>query len=364
MAELVRQDIATISGGQLDYPVYVLGREPIGEAEFVSGLIELESGYIQCSKSGQIVQSADISQIAERGDIFFSNRNGTTLRTALSKRTHQNTLLVTEQCDNNCTFCSQPPRNLPDYYDLADAALNEFDGSGVIGISGGEPTLHWEKFISLLTSEASRKFSFHVLTHGRNLSSQIRVRELQKRGIINSVLFGIPLHGANSNSHDAVTDVIGSWEETIEGLINLRHVNAALEIRIIITEQILGELDATIALIHSILGTSGYKLALMRLEPTGWAKSHLNLLRPSIERESLIIDEAIRSTLVRGQDISIYNYPLCLISASNRSYACKSISDWKNVYPDKCSKCALKPNCSGLFKSERMNVIDQLRPVL
>jgi len=364
VAELVRRDTVAISDGFLSHPIYVLGREPKGTSELVSGLIDTGNGSFQCTRSGSKIHSHEINAIADPGDVFFSNRTGTSLRTALSQRAVQNTLLVTEQCDNNCTFCSQPPRDVPDYYDLAIAALSEFEGSGVIGVSGGEPTIHWEKFIGLLSCESARRRPFHVLTHGRVLSRADRVGEMQAHGIIDSVLFGIPIHGASARTHDAVTGVDGSWEETIQGLINLRHIDAALEIRIIITEQILDGLDSVLALLHSILGSSGYRVALMRLEPTGWARGHLNLLRPSISREAAIIDYVTLNAGVRGQQVSLYNYPLCLISEAAREFACKSISDWKNVYPEQCNTCSLKPQCSGLFASERNRVVEKLRPVI
>lgn len=364
MAELVRRDTATISDGVLSYPIYVLGREPKSTSKLVSGLVDTGDGRFQCTRSGSTVYCSEVSEIADPGDVFFSSRNGRSLRTALCQRAAQNTLLVTEQCDNNCTFCSQPPRDVPDYYDLALAALSEFDGSDVIGISGGEPTIHWEKFVRLLSSESAKGRPFHVLTHGRVMSREDRVSELQARGIIDSVLFGIPVHGASAKTHDSVTGVNGSWNETIQGLINLRHIDAALEIRIIITEQILDEVGSVLALLHSSLGSSGYRVALMRLEPTGWARGHLNLLRPSIEREAHIIDLAVLDARVRGQEVSLYNYPLCLISETSQQFACKSISDWKNVYPEQCMNCDLKSQCSGIFASERNSVVEKLRPIV
>jgi His-Xaa-Ser system radical SAM maturase HxsC len=364
MAELVRRDIAKISSGYLSHPIYVLGREPIGTSELVSGLIDTGEGDFQCTRSGSKISSSEINAVADPGDVFFLNRAGNALRTALSKRAAQNTLLVTEQCDNNCTFCSQPPRETPDYYDLAMAALSEFDGLGVVGISGGEPTMHWEKFIRLLSCESAKHRPLHVLTHGRVMSREDRVREMQEHGITNAVLFGIPVHGSSAQRHDAVTGIRGSWSETIQGLINLRHINAALEIRIIITEQILDDLDSLLAFLHASLGSSGYRVALMRLEPKGWARGHLNLLRPSIAREAAIVDHVTLNARVRGQNISLYNYPLCLISKASQRFAHKSISDWKNVFPEKCKTCILKSGCCGLFDSERSGVVEQLRPLI
>jgi hypothetical protein len=32
-------------------------------------------------------------------------------------------------------------------------------------------------------------------------------------------------------------------------------------------------------------------------------------------------------------------------------FARRSISDWKNDYPEECQPCVLKPRCSGFFSS-------------
>jgi hypothetical protein len=43
------------------------------------------------------------------------------------------------------------------------------------------------------------------------------------------------------------------------------------------------------------------------------------------------------------------NTPLCSIPSNLWPYAHKSISDWKNVYADECTRCTVKAACSGLF---------------
>ena len=54
-----------------------------------------------------------------------------------------NTLLVTEQCDQLCVMCSHPPKKQHNdrFEEYREAMLLAPEGA-VIGLSGGEPTLH------------------------------------------------------------------------------------------------------------------------------------------------------------------------------------------------------------------------------
>ena len=109
---------------------------------------ESDSVEISIGQDNIYVLSLPLSaRYLEKGDIIQVNKNS--IRVVLSKNADTNTLLVTEQCNNLCSFCSQPPKEVDDFYlyDQAIAALIEFNSSGQIGITGGEPTLNKKKFI-------------------------------------------------------------------------------------------------------------------------------------------------------------------------------------------------------------------------
>ena len=52
----------------------------------------------------------------------------------------------------------------------------------------------------------------------------------------------------------------------------------------------------------------------------------------------------------RAMNVSIYNHQLCVLKPELWKYAKKSISDWKNIYIEKCEGCELKDDCGGFFK--------------
>jgi molybdenum cofactor biosynthesis enzyme MoaA len=64
-----------------------------------------------------------------------------------------NALLLTEQCDNYCLMCSQPPEERDDswLFDRARKVVSLLPASArSVSLTGGEPTLHADALIGLL----------------------------------------------------------------------------------------------------------------------------------------------------------------------------------------------------------------------
>jgi hypothetical protein len=94
-------------------------------------------------------------------------------------------------------------------------------------------------------------------------------------------------------------------------------------------------------------------VALMGLENTGFAIANDKLLWiDPIEYKDHLAD-AVACLAAAKVHVSIYNLPLCLLTASARRFAVQSISDWKNGYAEECDHCDEKRNCSGFFTSGR-----------
>lgn len=102
------------------------------------------------------------------GDIVWIDTKRGEVRSILSEKSNSNTLLLTEQCENRCLFCSQPPNNLEDteLYIKATLALLNFSSTGYVGLSGGEPTHNTRAFIKLLENLQHFKVQtkLHILT--------------------------------------------------------------------------------------------------------------------------------------------------------------------------------------------------------
>jgi hypothetical protein len=62
------------------------------------------------------------------------------------------------------------------------------------------------------------------------------------------------------------------------------------------------------------------------------------------------LEAAVEFLAIRGMNVSIYNHQLCVLPKSLWKFARKSISDWKNIYLDRCQPCGVKEECGGFFK--------------
>ena len=89
-------------------------------------------------------------------------------------QSNDNTLFVTEQCNNHCIMCCQPPKNADDINLLFAENLARIASAPkelpIIGITGGEPTLLGDKLLELIRQIRTKlpNTDIHLLTNGRN----------------------------------------------------------------------------------------------------------------------------------------------------------------------------------------------------
>lgn len=268
---------------------------------------------------------------------------------------NDNSLFVTSQCNNKCLMCAQPPlnRNDIDFFFKKNIMLidNAPNGLANIGITGGEPTLLKEKLIDLIKYITLRypDTTIHILTNGRAFSD---INYAQKYAEIPNVLFGIPIHSDSSFEHDKITQVNGSYVETIKGLYNLASIDKDIELRVVINKMNYKRLPQLSEFIWRNLPFVAY-ISFMGLEDTGYSiKNHNKIWIDPIDYQAEL-EIAIINLAGWGLDVSIFNLPLCLIRPSLHKFAKKSISDWKVIFSKKCFSCSMKNDCCGLFSTSK-----------
>lgn len=300
------------------------------------------------------------------GDIVTINQFGQ-LRVILSRRANHNTLLVTERCNNLCLFCSQPPRDEEDDWLLSYGALAlaafEFDGE--IGISGGEPLLYGDAFIEFLefVSDHSPKTKLHVLTNGRAFSNLKFTEKVASKSRLMEITFGIPLYSAKASVHDYLVGKSGAFSETVIGMINAGNSGIRMEVRFIPTQKNAIELPQVVEYISRVF-SGVVQLSIMNLEATGWAKRNWQSLQCETEEYKDALKEGLLIADIAGLNPALFNFPLCHLPVTVREYSVKSISDWKNYYPNECTNCELKNNCGGYFSSSRGKYHQQPRRII
>jgi His-Xaa-Ser system radical SAM maturase HxsC len=302
----------------------------------------------------------------EADDIVVINPDKNSIKVIFRKNTPFNSILVTENCNNFCLMCSQPPRNINDRYLINEILsmiplISPF--AAEIGITGGEPTLlgndlvtMFKRFKSYLPSTA-----IHVLTNGRNFIDTQLVKSIAEVDHPD-LMFGIPLYSDVPSIHDYVVQANNAYNETLKGIINLKSVNQKVEIRVVLHKQTYQRLPQLAEFITRNLLFVDH-VALMGLEMIGFTKANLDSLWiDPIDYQNELV-QAVQILDRFGMNVSIYNNQLCLLDKSLWRFAKKSISDWKNEYMPECNGCSIKDKCGGFFSSAHFKYSSHIKAI-
>lgn len=88
----------------------------------------------------------------------------------------------------------------------------------------------------------------------------------------------------------------------------------------------------------------------MGLENIGYAPRNMKSLWIDPVDYQNELQSAVEFLALRGMKVSIYNHQLCVLHKTLWKFSRKSISDWKNIYLDKCEGCTVRENCGGFFQ--------------
>lgn len=370
MNKVRREDVFLLNGDLISPGVYSLNHENnISCHDLIPSItiseIRKEEGPIVCRiKDDQHYVSLPLSaDYIKSGDVAIVSKHG--LRVVLSRSANSNTLLVTERCNNLCLFCSQPPKDIDDeiLLAMASSALIAFQYDGEIGITGGEPFIYKEKFMTFLKvlDEFNVPSQLHILTNGRYFEDKELVNSLASI-TTRHMTFGIPLYSISSEIHDKLVGKKGAWIQTINGLVNIQYAGFPVEIRFIPTKENLTDLVNIVPFIAKSFPMHS-QLSIMNMEAKGLARKNWSQLYVSPKDYSDKLETVAKQASMHGVNVRLFNYPLCHIPKTVYTLAVKSISDWKNNYSQECDSCLLAEKCGGFFSSAKGKFLDQPRAI-
>jgi MoaA/NifB/PqqE/SkfB family radical SAM enzyme len=135
-------------------------------------------------------------------------------------------------CNISCRFCyyqksvhAKDKRSKKDLTtDQAKKWLLFFRKKGIekIDLTGGEPTIRKDIAELIRYSKEIGYKTICIITNGMAFANEEFCRELVKNGL-NDILFS--LHGPNSQIHDNLTGVKGSFEKLIKAITNMKRLN-------------------------------------------------------------------------------------------------------------------------------------------
>lgn len=315
------------------------------------------------------VEEQDIDRLKKTSeyDVFEIYCNGAAYQ-YYNNSLLDNTILVTNRCNSNCIMCPTPEiiRKTQQQYS-AEQLINivkYFPSDAChITITGGEPFLVKKDMFRLLSFLKSHmnNTNYLLLTNGRAFCSK-EYTDLFAISKPSRIKLGIPIHGYNEQTHDHITQAKGSFVQTIAGLKNLIHINAVIEIRIVVSKLNHSFIDKIAELIvNELKGISCVKI--MAMEMTGNAAKNRDLVWIDYPDAFSACKEAIEILVSNGIDVGLYNFPLCSVDRRFWDICEKSISEHKIRYAPQCSECKVKDACGGVFSGTIRLAKEKMKPI-
>ncbi|MCH4038664.1 MAG: His-Xaa-Ser system radical SAM maturase HxsC [Lachnospiraceae bacterium] len=317
----------------------------------VNGKVHLSTGeQFEAVRVG----GADIENCHDCDVLYLDRRGG--IHLLYSESSRDNAIVLTSACNSNCVMCPVPEQIRRNNEQMDIALLREEvrhipKTAEHITITGGEPFLYGPDIFSLFQclKENLNCTQYLLLTNGRVFAYETVLQKYLEAAPAYT-LIGIPLHGNDAETHDAVTQAKGSFEETCVGIRNLLSAHQSVEIRIVVSRLNADFISRIAELIANEFPTVEV-VRIMGLEMTGNAfirRDRVWLSYPEAFRAS---EEAIKTLIRAGIDVKLYNFPLCAVPAQYHFLCARSISSYKIRFSPKCAACRLKDACGGIFAS-------------
>jgi His-Xaa-Ser system radical SAM maturase HxsC len=302
----------------------------------------------------------------DTGDIVHVSADGRRVTVLWKNSARHNGLLLTEQCDNYCLMCSQPPKDRDDswLFDRARKVISLLpEGARALSLTGGEPTLHADALIGLLEhcKLVAPGLSIHLLSNGRRFADPEFTRRYAAVGLAD-IMAGIPLYAPEPGLHDFIVQAVGAFDETVHGILNLASLGQAVEIRVVVQQHTVPVLQGLATFIARNLPFVA-QVALMGLEMTGLARPNSPLVWADPADYQRELGGAVDILATAGIVTRIYNHQLCVLDRRLWPHAVRSISDWKNDYLDICHSCSVRDACGGVFTTSGNRLSQHLRPI-
>jgi His-Xaa-Ser system radical SAM maturase HxsC len=284
------------------------------------------------------------------GDVLLCVPSRGEVNRLFRRRSRQNTLLLTERCDQLCVMCSQPPKNTDDEwrFPLYEQALLLADQDTIVGISGGEPTLYKRELLAMIARVAQKRpdLRYHILSNAQHFTSD---DEQVLRSLRTQILWGIPLYSHREDDHDEIVGKAGAFRKVMGNLLFLFAAGAPVELRTVITAKNVFDLGRLANFIADNIPFIA-DWAIMGMEPIGYARANWKQLFFDHSLFSQPLVNALEISALRGIPCRLYNVPRCTMPEGYRRYCADSISDWKKKYLPACEGCDEKDACSGFFE--------------
>lgn len=286
-------------------------------------------------------------------------------------------------CNNACLFCVQgrKRKNFGDK-NMAKIVTELREGRKIsekIVLTGGEPTLRKEELIAIVKNARDAGYQkIQIQSNGRLFAYVDFCKKMISAGANE---FSPALHGPNRKVHDFLTKSPGSFDETVQGIKNLKKLGQRVMTNTVITTQNYQSLPDVARLLVK-LGVEQFQLAFPHI--LGSAAINKNRIIPKKSRIMKYVKQALEIGLRAGRRAMTEAIPYCFLDEYKECAAEKIIPTTKiydadfivknySVYRKKigktkgpqCVLCTFNDSCEGPWREyPRFFGWDEFVPVL
>ena len=288
-------------------------------------------------------------------------------------------------CNNLCRFCIQgnkrytyPDKSTKEIKTALEKSRKEAEG---VVFTGGEPAfrpqllLEWVKYAKKIGYK-----SIQIQTNGRMFAYKDYCQDIIKAGANE---FSPAIHGSNPQIHDYLTRVPGSWEETVQGIKNLKLLG-----QYILTNSVICKLNykdlPNLAKLLVNLKVNQFQFAFMHInEIIAHDKALIEEIVPRYSEVESYVKKGLQIGINAGIRVMTEAIPLCFMKGYEDYIAEKIIPDThvfdanfevKNYTKYRktqgkakgpnCQKCKYYNICEGIWKEyPQIFGWDELRPI-
>lgn len=264
-------------------------------------------------------------------------------------------IIINNSCNNVCKHCEISERLNSRIITLREIKRLLYNakakGHNNIILTGGEPTInHKNLMYSIRLARELGIKNIALSTNGRMLVYREFVKDLISEGV-NQI--SISINSLEPEKHDNITNVAGSYNQTIKGMQNLLQMdfkNININIRVTsLNQKGLGEIISSLK--H--IGISNFYIRIA--VPLGRILNNLNLL-PDLK----LLSEDLNRILYNNHNINIkiMGMPFCMIDERYIKYLSFYPLLYLNEYRrlktkiKKCLNCVHYISCLGFYRPE------------
>jgi len=233
-------------------------------------------------------------------------------------------------CNNHCAFCVQGKKReyLPakSKEEIKNSLQEAFDkGKREVVFTGGEPSLHPDFFELVKFAKNIGFKEIQIQSNGRIFAYFDFCVKTIKAG---ATQFGPSLHGHEAEVHDFLVDAKGSFEQTTQGIKNLKKLNQYVLTNSVITSKNYKFLPELAQLLIN-LGVDQYQFAFVHI--LGTAKENQDWLVPRKSEVMPYVKKGLEIGIRAGKKVTTEAIPYCLLGGYEK-YVAEDIMPKTRIY--------------------------------